>query len=112
MQIKEAMLIISGPQKPDIPFKGKRSKGFMVTFEKVEGRLLKGDYFPDKHAKEALIPTEEAAWELAKKFANATSGDEYVYIYVVNQDWKPVEGYAKKMIRDREWRLAHLQKAF
>jgi len=42
----------------------KGQKGFMVDFEhRTNGMLISG-HFPDKHAGEPLIKTEEEAWEL------------------------------------------------
>ena len=66
--------------------------GYMVHFELVEGSVLKSDHFPDKHAGEKLIESEESAWELADKFARAT-GSDYINIYVVDERWRPVAGY-------------------
>jgi len=72
--------------------------GFMVSFEVVDGRVLSSDYFPDKHAGEKLIPTEEEAWELARKFANATD-NSYVNIYVVDHKFSPVYGYSERKLK-------------
>lgn len=93
MKMKDAMAII------DIA-----ESGFMVTFEKVEGEsggILASDHFPDKHAGEPLIKTEHEAWELANRFARATHPDKIVNIYVIEQDFVPVKGYAGKIIRRR-----------
>lgn len=67
--------------------------GYMVSFERREHGVLRSNYFPDKHAGEPLIKTEEEAWELAERFDNATS---YVNIYVVDQRFVPVDGYKLK----------------
>jgi len=75
--------------------------GFMVHLEHKEGNFLSGDYFPNKHAGEPLIPTEEEAWTMAAKFAKATVG-KAVNIYVVGYDFRPVEGYQKREISNRE----------
>ncbi len=69
-----------------------------VSFEKRESGLLKSDHFPDMHAGENLLKTKEEAWELAERFAKAT-GEDYVNIYVVDQTFSPVNGYAKKKLK-------------
>lgn len=86
MKLQEAMTIINKPN------------GFMVSFEKREGGLLKSDHFPDKLGGETLISTEDEAWILALKFANATSSD-YVNIYVIDDNFKPVIGYNDKKFK-------------
>lgn len=58
MLMHEAMRIINDEPKP---------MGYMVSFERKEGRFLAGDHFPDKHRGEPLIQTEEEAWVLAPK---------------------------------------------
>lgn len=90
MRFAEAQAIIrAGAIKP---------KGFRVHFERVEGRFLCGDYFPERG--EPLIETESEAWKLAKKFAAASKG-QYVNLYVVDEKWGPVENYAKLRIDNR-----------
>jgi hypothetical protein len=74
--------------------------GYMVSFERVEGRMLAGDPFPDKHAGEKLIPSEDEAWNLARVFANATRG-KYVNIMVVDSEFHPVDDYLSKRIENR-----------
>lgn len=74
--------------------------GYMVHFEHVEGSILRSDHFPDKHAGEALIGTEEEAWVLAAKFAAATVG-KCVNFYVIGSDFRPVPRYAERMIVNR-----------
>ena len=91
--MKEAMDIIN--KKP-------QKKGFMVSFEEVEGCCLKSGHFPDLHEGEPLIKTEKEAWELARKFASKTCG-EMVNIYVVDQTFSPVDGYARQMIKNRHF---------
>lgn len=88
MKYEEALEIIN-----------KKERGFMVSFEVRERSILKSDHFPDKHAGEPLIPTEEEAWELAEKFARAT-GDEVVNIYVVDHTFSPVKGYLSKKLKE------------
>lgn len=90
MKLSEVMAII-GPQK---------EPGFMVSFERVEGRILRSDYFPDNRAGEKLIATEAEAWDLARKFAAKLRG-KVVNLYVVNQDYVPVPSYKIKLIRNR-----------
>lgn len=87
MKMQEALQIIEA-----------KESGFMISFEKREGGLLKGDYFPDKHDNEELIATEDEAWEMAEKFAKATD-DTYVNIYVINHHFSPVKGYDKKAFK-------------
>lgn len=89
MKRKEAMEMINPENK---------EAGFMVSFEVRERSILRSDHFPDKHAGEELIETEEEAWELARKFANATD-DKYVNIYVTDHTFSPVRGYDSKTIR-------------
>ncbi len=75
-----------------------KPKGFMVDFDWLEGGGWRGDHFPDKHAGEPLIPTEDGAWELAERFARATEG-KTCHIYVVDSDFCPVPGYKSREIR-------------
>ncbi len=82
----------------DVEVKRTEQEGFMVEFEKRKNGLLRSGHFPDKHAGESLIKTEEEAWELARKFAENSSKD-YVNIYVIRQDFCPVQGYQKKILR-------------
>lgn len=88
MKMAEALEIIN--QKP---------KGFMVSFEHVEGSL-RSDNFPDKHAGEDLIPTEWEAWELARAFAAKTVG-RCIHVLVVDENLRPVPGYKDRMIVNR-----------
>ncbi len=78
-----------------------RYTGFMVSFEEVKGRLLHSDHFPDRHAGEPLISSESEAWAMAQAFASKTRG-KYVNIYVVDVNFSPVQGYAEKMIKNRD----------
>lgn len=88
MRMEAAMKIINKTPK------------YMVSFEWKEGGMLRSDYFPDKHAGEALIATEEEAWILAQKFADKTKGDA-VNIYVVGSDFTPVDNYEERFIKNR-----------
>ena len=93
--MKEAKAIITNGLKEKVK---KEKMGFRVHFEKKEGHILASGYFPDKG--EPLIKTEDKAWELAHKFAKATSEKEYVNIYVINGvNFVPVGGYASKAFR-------------
>lgn len=74
--------------------------GYMVNFERVEVRLLYRDYFPDIHAGEKLIETEEKAWELANAFAKSTKCKCF-NIYVTDKNFNPVPGYENKKIENR-----------
>lgn len=82
---------------------GEMEPGFMVHFERREDGLLVTDYFPDKHAGEPLIATEEEAWELAQKFAAATVG-RCVNVYVVRSSFAPVKDYLFRRIKNRSSR--------
>ena len=73
--------------------------GFMVRFHKYEGGGMISDNFPDKHAGEELIETEEEAWELARQSAAATRQSEYGGIYVIDGDFRPVKDYKSKKIK-------------
>lgn len=87
MKFKDAMKIINDNEK-----------GYMVSFEKVEGHILKSDHFPDFHNKEPLISTEAEAWDLACRFASAT-GDDIVNIYVIDETFSPVAGYSSRKLK-------------
>ena len=89
MKMSEAMSIIGG-----------RKLGYMVSFEERKGGMLHSEHFPDKHAGEELIETEEEAWSLAKLFAKNTKG-KMVNIYVINQDFSPTKNYKDQMIENR-----------
>ena len=87
MKMEEAQEIING-----------EDKGFMVHFDECGDGMLRSNYFPDKHAGEALIGTEDEAWELAASFANKTYG-KMVNIYVIDHNFKPVS--LSREIRNR-----------
>ena len=76
----------------------KSKKGFMVSFEKAEGNILRSDHFPDKHAGEVLISTEKEAWSLAERFTKHTD-ENYVNIYVIDETFSPVKDYDSKMLK-------------
>lgn len=84
-----------------IIYKDQPQVGFMVSFERRLGRILWADHFPNKHAGDQLIKTEEEAWELAKLFAAKTVGN-CVNIYVIDHDFNPVPGYEALKIDNRE----------
>ena len=88
MKMNEAMALINKP------------KGFMVSFEWWGDGFLRSDYFPDKHAGEALIASEEEAWKLAARFAVATKG-KTCNIYVVDDRFSPVPCYEIRKIKNR-----------
>lgn len=79
---------------------GRINLGFMVSFEWKEGLMLRSDHFPDKHAGECLIETEDKAWELAYQFARKTRG-KCINIYVIKSDFTPTEGYESRKIENR-----------
>lgn len=87
MKMADAMAIIDG--KP---------QGYMVAFDRVEGNIVGGDYFPDKHGGEPLIPTEHEAWELARRFA-ITAPPNVRDVYVVDHQFQPVAGYVPRTYR-------------
>jgi hypothetical protein len=89
MKFGKAMEIINTVRQP---------KGYMVSFEKHEDGILASDHFPDLHAGEPLIPNEQTAWELARRFAKATDPDIYVNIYVIDDEFSPVRGYDEKKL--------------
>lgn len=91
MKMSKALAVIAA---------GELDPGFMVHFERREDGLLVTDYFPDKHAGEPMIATEEEAWELAQKFAAATV-DRCVNVYVVGANFSPVKGYEGRKIKNR-----------
>ena len=103
MKMKEAMAIIrkseKAKEKSIEKARKEKTTGFMVHFEVRERSILAARYFPDKHAGEKLIKTEEEAWELAHRFAKATP-ENYVNIYVIRGDnFVPVVGYNARAIR-------------
>ena len=92
MKMAEALkIIVAGDVRP---------KGYMVTFDWKEGPILRSDHFPDKHAGEPLIESEEEAWNLAAAFAWKTVG-KCVNIYVIGDDFCPVPGYRSRKIDNR-----------
>jgi hypothetical protein len=76
----------------------KRLKGFRVHFQqRVDGEWTT-DYFPDMEEKP--LPSDISAWELARRFAEATKpekteGDDegVVNIYVVDESENPIKHY-------------------
>lgn len=86
MKMKEAKDIIN-----------KKPEGFMVHFEWCGDGFLRSDYFPDKHAGEDLILEETEAWLLAIKFSEAMKR-KICNVYVIDANFSPVDGYAKKLI--------------
>lgn len=90
MEMEEAKEIIEG----------KELEGYMVHFEHAGDGFLRSDYFPDKHAGEELIETEEKAWDLACQFAQKTYG-KCVNIHIVDASFCPVKGYEGKQIKNR-----------
>lgn len=87
MKLSEAMSIID-----------KKESGYMVHFEKRIRNTLSADYFPDKNENENLIKSEDEAWVLAERFANATD-ETYVNIYVIDHNFRPVFGYEKRKLK-------------
>lgn len=89
MKTIEAMSIISDTKRPS---------GYRVSFEHVDGGILRSDFFPDRG--EPLIETEEEAWCLARLFAARTRG-KCVNIYVTDDKYCPVSGYKNRMFENR-----------
>ncbi len=89
MKLAEAQAVIKGVPK---------STGYRVSFNHVDGYMLRGDFFPDRD--EALIPTELHAWDLARRFAEKTVG-KCVDIYVIDAEFRPVANYKSKEIDNR-----------
>ncbi len=89
MKMSEAMAIIGG-----------KKLGFLITFDWAGDGFLRSDHFPDLHSGENPIETKQAAWELAKLFASKLPR-RAVNIYVVDQDFKPVDNYKEKEIKNR-----------
>ncbi len=95
MLMSEALnIILKGLNPPVDP------KGYMVSYEKAENRMLYSGYFPDKDAGDTLINTEEIAWIVAKAFAEK-SWRKYVNIYVVDSHFHPVHNYEDRLIKNR-----------
>lgn len=90
MKIKEAEAIIKKANTP---------RGFRVTFERRERErgVLIGDYFPA--GDEPPFDTEEEAWEMARKFAEATTVNEFVNIFVMDSRFNCVNGWRERMLR-------------
>ncbi len=91
MKLKEALKVVKGDWV-------RRRKGFRVRFEKRVNSQWIVDYFPDEEEK--LIQSEIAAWETARKFAEATKSDspevkdgDIVNIYVVDDLDNPIKFY-------------------
>jgi len=91
METKDAMKIISDGWV-------RRLKGFRVHLQKRVNSEWITDYFPDKEQKP--FSSETMAWELARRFAEATKSDspevddgEIVNIYVVDDLDNPVKYY-------------------
>lgn len=87
MKIKDALDIIGEPS------------GYMVSFEWCGDGMLRSDHFPDKHAGESLIDTEEEAWILANKFAKKMRG-RVCNLYIIGDDFVKVPH--SKFIANRE----------
>lgn len=88
MQLNEAMDIISGK---------KNRKGYCVSFEVRSPGILSSDHFPDVLAGEPGIESEEEAWRLAKRFAEAKQRVVNVYV-IYAKDFTPVVGYRSRML--------------
>ena len=92
MKLVEAMKIIDDGWM-------RRLKGYRVHFQKRENSQWVTDYFPDQGAKP--ITSEISMWELARRFAEATTSEgpetndgDIVNIYVVDDLGNPVTFYA------------------
>ncbi len=73
----------------------RKAAGFRVEFEVLKDAVLRSDHFPDND--EDAIPTEEEAWDLARKFAVAGKDAGIVNVYIIHgDDFTPVDGYQQK----------------
>lgn len=71
--------------------------GYRVSFERLHGRLVSGDYFPARN--ETPFSTEREAWTWAAIFA-AHAAKEIIDIYVIYADgFGPVPGYKERAFR-------------
>lgn len=90
MKMEKALEIING-----------RPAGYLVHFEHAGDGFLRSDYFPDVHAGEPPIATEQDAWDLARRFA-AKTPRRCVNLYVVHSlDFTPVPHYREQMLVNR-----------
>jgi len=90
MRMSEAREILAGKDTRE---------GYCVTFEVRERGMLASDHFPDVHAGEPGIPTEEQAWAMAASFAHAKQKREVVNVYVIRaSDFTPVPAYRARML--------------
>ena len=90
MKMSEAEDIISG--------KNLRS-GYVVCFEVRSHGVLTSDHFPNVHAGEAGIATEDLAWELAGKFARAQHTAPVVNVFVRHaSNFCPVTDYQSRKL--------------
>lgn len=74
--------------------------GYRVHFEEKDGKILTSGCFPDRN--EPALPTEEIAWAYARAFANKHTYGRFINIYIVDRQWRPVDGYREKMIVNRD----------
>ena len=97
MELKEAMKIIGAGwiQRP---------KGFRVRFDRRQGEQWFSDFFPAET--ETLLSSDVMAWELARRFAEATrkgvTGEaegDISDITVVDHKGSPVRFYGTNAIR-------------
>jgi len=80
-------------------------RGYRVHFDRIilidrfpYNKIIEDDYFPEED--EPLIASEEEAWDLAKRFANATRGTT-CNLYVIDENFDPVPSYREKEIKNR-----------
>jgi hypothetical protein len=97
MELKKAMQMIGAGwiQRP---------RGFRVRFERRQGEQLVSDFFPSET--ETLLSSDVMAWELARRFAEATgkgaTGEAegaITSITVVDDKGSPVRFYGTNTIR-------------
>jgi hypothetical protein len=81
----------------------RKRKGFRIRFERRVEDRWEEDCFPDKE--ESAIKSEVAAWEYARRFAQATQADRpeendgaMVNICVVDDTGAPVRFYATNQL--------------
>lgn len=80
-------------------YEAPESTGYRVSFDVIEGSMLRSDMVPDRS--EPAIANEAEAWNLAGRLARATRG-RFVNFYVIYaSNYSPVPGYKKKEIVNR-----------
>lgn len=66
------------------------SHGYLVHFERIKGRMLVGDYFPEVRKGEEPFKTQEEAIEMGVKYAKATRGSTCNFYLIRSDTFSPV----------------------